>query len=72
MESLRDIRSVNTQIPDDKYYFLNRGNLMEQFQIQLSKKQKRFSAFLKSRSNFEHFEKKKWPSKFSYFRIYGL
>ena len=30
---------------------------MEQFQIQLSKKQKRFSAFLKSRSNFEHFEK---------------
>ena len=55
---------VNTLTTDEKYYF-NRDNLMQQIQTQLCKKQKSFrqffSAFLKSRSNFQHFEKKDDP-----------
>ena len=55
---------VKTLTADDKYSLLNRNNLTEAIQMQLSKKQNTplqcFSAFLKSRSNFEHFEKK-WP-----------
>ena len=47
---------------DDKYSLLNRDNLRQPFQMQLSKKQKTFSqfsfAFFKARSNFQHFEKK--------------
>ena len=47
---------------DEKYPVSNRDNLMTAFQIQLSQKQKRFSEFLdeflKSRLNFEDFEKK--------------
>ena len=53
---------VNTLAADDKYPVSNRDNLMTAFQIQLSQKQKRFSEFLdeflKSRLNFEDFEKK--------------
>ena len=47
---------------DGKYSLLNRDNLTQAIQMQLSPKQKTFSkfflAFLKSSSNFEHFQKK--------------
>ena len=53
---------VNTLSADDKYSFLNRDNLTQPIQMQLSQKQKSFSeffcAFLKSSLNFEHFQKK--------------
>ena len=53
---------VNTLTADDKYYLLNRDNLMQLIQMQLSKKPKVFSelfcAVFKSRLNFEHFQKK--------------
>ena len=49
---------------DGKYSLLNRGNLTQPIQMQLSQKQKTFcgffSAFLKSSLNFEHFQKKRW------------
>ena len=48
---------------DDKYSLRNRKNLTQPIQQLLSKKQKKFffnffSAYLKSTSNVEHFEKK--------------
>ena len=47
---------------DAKYSPLNRDNLTQPIQMQLSRKQKAFSeyfcAFLKSSLNFEHFQKK--------------
>ena len=47
---------------DDKYFPLNRDNLLQPIQILLSQKQKTFSrlffALLKSTLNFEHFQKK--------------
>ena len=47
---------------DEKYAFLNRDNLTQPIQVQLSKKEKTFSnwlaAFLKFGLNFESFEKK--------------
>ena len=47
---------------DGKQYLLNRDNLTQPIQMQLPQKQKTFSeyffAFLKSSSNFEHFQKK--------------
>ena len=50
---------------DDKYSLLNKDNLMEPIQKQLSKKPKTFShlscAFFKCRLNFEHFFKKNDP-----------
>ena len=50
---------------DPKYSLCNRENLQQSIQVQLSKKQKTFSEFfnlfLKSTSNFEHFEKKHHP-----------
>ena len=50
---------------DDKHYLLNRDNLTEPIQMQLSKKQKTFSeislAFLNSLSNFKHFPTKDDP-----------
>ena len=53
---------VNTLTVDDKHYLLNRDNLTQPIQIQLSQKQKRFSefifAFLKSILNFQHLPKK--------------
>ena len=53
---------VNTLAADEKYPVLNRDNLTIPIQIQLSEKQKNFSqfltAFLKSRFNLKHFEKK--------------
>ena len=52
----------NTLSADGKYSLFNRDNLTQPIQMQLSRKQKTFSeffcAFLKSSSNFEHFEKK--------------
>ena len=56
---------VNTLTVNDKYYLLNRDNLTQQIQMQLSEKQKTFSefffAFLKSILNFKHLPKKDDP-----------
>ena len=56
---------VNTLTANDKYSFLNRKNLLEPIQLQMSKIQKSFSQFfavyLKSTTDFEHFEKKRLP-----------
>ena len=53
---------VNTLSADDKYSLLNRDNLVQPIQMQLSQKQKIFSRFFcvfsKSTLNFEHFEKR--------------
>ena len=53
---------INTLSADGKNSLLNRDNLTQPIQMQLSGKQKTFSeflaAFLKSRLNFEHFQKK--------------
>ena len=50
---------------DDKYSLRNSENLWQPIQNQLSKKQLTFSeffvSFLKSKSNFENFEKKMTP-----------
>ena len=52
----------NTLSADGKYSVLNRDNLTQPIQMQLSQKQKTFSqyfcAFLKSSLNFAHFQKK--------------
>ena len=52
----------NTLSADGKYSLLNRDNLTQPIQMQLSQKQKSFSqffcAFLKPTLNFEHFQKK--------------
>ena len=56
----------NTLSADGKYSLLNRDNLTQPIQMQLSRKQKSFSdffsAFLKSNLNFEHLQQKEWPS----------
>ena len=56
---------VNTLTVNDKDYLLNRDNLMQPIQMQLSQKQKTFSefffAFLKSILNFKHLPKKDDP-----------
>ena len=56
---------VNTWTVNDKHYLLNRDNLTQPIQIQLSQKQKTFSeiffAFLKSILNFKHLRKKDDP-----------
>ena len=48
---------------DDKHYVLNRDNLTERIEMQLSKKQQTFSAisfvFLNAILNFKHLPKKK-------------
>ena len=51
---------------DEKHYLLNRDNLRQPIQIQLSQKQETFSgffffAFLKSILNFKHLPKKDDP-----------
>ena len=50
---------VQTLTADDKHYLLNRHNLAQRIQMQLSQKQKSFArfflAFLRSILNFEHF-----------------
>ena len=54
---------VNTLAADEKYPLLKRNNLTIPIEMQLSQKHKTFSrfytAFLKSRWTFEHFDKKK-------------
>ena len=56
---------VNTLTVNDKHYLLNRDNLTQTIQIQLSQKQKTFFefffAFLKSILNFKHFPRKDDP-----------
>ena len=56
---------VNTLTVHDKHYLLNRDNLWEPFQMQLSEKQKTFSdfffAFLICVLNFQHLPKKDDP-----------
>ena len=53
---------VNTLTVGDKYSLLNGDRLKLPIQMQLSQEKKTFSQFLseflKSRSNFEHFQKK--------------
>ena len=59
---------VNTLTVKDKFYLLNRDNLTQLIQMQLSQKQKAFFtffffffAFLKSILNFQHLHKKDDP-----------
>ena len=56
---------VNTLAAHDKYSLLNRDNLKEPMQMQLSQKGKAFSQlffkFSKSRLNFKHFHQKDDP-----------
>ena len=53
----------NTLSADGKYSLLNKDNLTQPIQMQVSRKQKTFSeffsAFLKSNWSFEHFQKKR-------------
>ena len=53
---------VNTLTADDKHYLLNRDNLAQPIQMEVSQKQKSFAqfffAFLKSIFNFKHLPKK--------------
>ena len=66
---------VNTLSANNRNFFLNRGNLLEHFQMQLSQKRKLFSLFffvtLKFRFNLT-FSEKRWPSLVIYFGTYGL
>ena len=56
---------VNTLTADDKHYLLNRENLAQRIQMQLSEKQKTFLefffAFLKYILNFKDLPKKEDP-----------
>ena len=56
---------ANTLTVNDKHFLLNRENLTQQIETQLSEKQKNFSEFffavLKSTLNFKHFRKKDDP-----------
>ena len=64
---------VNTFPTDEKYPVFNRENLTITIQMQLSQKQKTFSqffaAFLKSKSNFKHFESNNDPHRFFFFEV---
>ena len=64
---------VNTLSALDKYSVINRDNLIQPIQMQLSQKQKTFfrffSAFLKSCLNFQHFQKKGDPHTWFIFEI---
>ena len=55
----------NTLTVNDKHYLLNRDNLTQPIQMQLSEKEKKFSQFsfpfLKSILSFKHFPKKDDP-----------
>ena len=59
---------VNTLAADKRYPVLNRDNLTRPIQMKLSLKHKTFSqsfaTFLRSRLNFERFEKKDDPYSF--------
>ena len=66
----------NTLAADEKYPLLKRDNLTVPIQMQLSQKHKTFSefftAFSKSRWNFEHFEKEDDLHRFCNFEITGF
>ena len=59
---------VNPSAADEKYPVLNRDNLKISSQMQFSEKKiffsEFFAEFLKTRLNFEHFEKKVDPHNF--------
>ena len=61
---------------DAKFSLFNESNLTEPILMQVSQKKKTFSqfftAFSKSRLNFEHFQKKRCLSYLRYFRNYRL
>ena len=65
----------NTLTAGQKYSFLNRDNLPQPIQTQLSLKRKTFSqlffCIFEMQKNFFKFLKKRWPSKLMYFRNYG-
>ena len=67
---------VNTFTANDKYSLLNRDNLTQPIQIELSQKQKTFSQFFLKFSNayeiLKIFFKKRWNSYLTYFRNYEL
>ena len=67
---------INTLSAEGRYSLFNRGNLRQPIQMQLSGKQITFSrfftAFLKSRLNFEHFQTKRWLAHLRYLRNYAL
>ena len=60
--SLSNRKIPKTLAADDKHYLLNRNNLAQPIQMQLSQKQKAFAefffAFLKPTLNFKHLPKK--------------
>ena len=64
---------VNPFSANDKYSLLNRGSLLQHFQIQLSKKRKIFFqfvfAFSKFRFNFEHLQKIDDPHSWCIFEL---
>ena len=64
---------VNTLIADDKSSLVNRDNFSQPIQILLIQKQNTFSqffsAFLKSKLNFEHFSQKDDPNTRCIFEI---
>ena len=66
---------VNPLTADDKYSFLNRANLLQHFQVQLSQKRKIFPkfifflAFSKFRFNFEHFQQTDDPDSWRIFEL---
>ena len=64
---------VNTLPADEKYLVLNRDNLTIPIEKQLSQKQDTFSrlfaVFLKSRVNFQYFEKNDDSHRFCNFEI---
>ena len=67
--SLSDMRNprivFTTMTVDNKYSLLNRDNLAQPIQMQLSRNEKTFcqfcSTFFKYRLNFEHFQKNDDP-----------
>ena len=63
---------LNTLTANATYSLNSKDKWMQTIQMHLSEKQKIFSefflAFLQSALNFEHFQKKRWPSYLMYFR----
>ena len=64
---------VNPLTADDKYSLLNRGHLLQHFQMPLSQKRKIFSqfhfTFYNFRYNFQHFQKKHEPHSWCVFEL---
>ena len=65
---------LNTVTACDKYSLTSRDKWMQTIQMHLSQKQSILSqfifAFFESAFNFEHFQKKTWPSYLMYLRNY--